>query len=113
MGKKLIGKRKLALGNDPALAYLPEFDARNELISNIAGIGWRMALMIIVPVIAGIKLDEKLNSKPSYTLAAFFIAIFGCGYLINRTYKQINADMASRFKSKKKIKPTPQKGLDD
>lgn len=114
MGKKLVRKRKLALGDDPALAYLPEFDARDQLLSSMLGIGWRMALTILIPVFAGIKLDQHFNSKPSYTLAAFFVAIIGCGVLISRTYKQINSEMSARFKTKKnKTKPTPQKGFDD
>jgi hypothetical protein len=65
---------------------------RNKLVASLAGLGWRMAIMVATPIFIGVKLDEKFNTKPSYSLAAFFIAIAGSGYLIYQAYHDIETE---------------------
>jgi hypothetical protein len=69
-----------------------------------ANIGWRLAIMILLPLFIGVQLDKKFDSSPSITLAAFFIAIFGAGVIINKTYKEINAQTAEQFKKTTKTR---------
>ncbi len=95
---------------DPALAYLPEFNAQSQLMGSMISVGWRLALTILVPVFIGIWLDKKFDTKPSFTLTAFFIAIAISAVVIYQMYKEIN-DQTSKLKFKKTKKTI--KGYDD
>lgn len=94
MGKAAAEREKRTTtneGDDPAMNYLAAFDAKSQLLMASVNIGWRLALTVLIPLFIGVQLDKKFNSTPSITLAAFFIAIFGAGVIINKTYNEINA----------------------
>lgn len=88
---------------DPAIDQLAVMDARSMLVANLISMGWRLALMVLLPIFLGIQIDKKLDSAPSVTLAAFFIAIFGAGILIYRTYVELSPQSADTKNSKQGV----------
>ncbi len=95
MGKAAARKRTTTkYKGDPVLDQLTAIDARSMLMGGLVGMGWRLALMVLVPIFIGVQLDKRFDSSPSLTLAAFFVAIFGAGVLIYNTYSEINAQQA-------------------
>lgn len=106
MGKVAAPKRRTSYADsDPALDYLAAFDARAQLVGAGLSIGWRLAVMVLLPLFIGVQLDRRFDSSPSLTLAAFFIAIFGAGMLIYRTYQEYVAQAAEAEAAKSKRKP--------
>jgi hypothetical protein len=101
MGKQ-TGRKRTTKATDMPQDIFPMFDARGRMLSSIASMGWRMAVMIIIPVFIGLKLDERFDSKPSYVLTGFFLAIAGCIYLIYKEYKEITAETAELFPEPKR-----------
>lgn len=104
MGKAAAKKRTTLSSDDPALDYLPSFDARQMLLGNIVGMGWRLALTVLIPIFLGVQLDRRFDTAPSLTLAAFFIAIFASGLLIAKTYTEL-----MRQSTEETTKKTPRK----
>jgi len=106
MGKAATRKRTTIENSDPALDALAVFQARNMLVSEIVTMGWKLALMVLLPIFIGVQLDNRFNTKPSLTLAAFFIAIFGAGVMIFKTYNDLMTQAALEQASpiKKKVK---------
>lgn len=109
MGKAAAQKRTTKFKGDPVLDQLKVVSARNMLITSLFSMGWRLAIMVLLPIFIGVQLDKKLNSAPSITLAAFFIAIFGASMLIYKTYNEIttlqnieDARAAKRAKKRKR-----------
>lgn len=104
MGKiNSLKKRPKSKFVDPALDQLTVIDARSMLITNLISMGWRLAIMVLLPIFIGIQIDKKLNSSPSVTLAAFFIALFGAGILIYRTYVELTPQSTSTESSKQNV----------
>ncbi|MDQ2973607.1 MAG: AtpZ/AtpI family protein [bacterium] len=89
--------------DDPVLDYFPAFDARSHMVTSMVGVGWRLALTVLIPVFIGIWADAKFETEPSLTLAAFFLAIFGSSVVIARMYKELN-DQAKEMKFNKPSK---------
>ena len=83
-------------------------EVRSRLITTTVNMGWRMAIMIVIPIIIGLKLDEHYDSKPSYVLTGFFLAIAGCAYIIYNEYKAIN-DEAEELSNQAKRSTTKTK----
>ena len=91
MGTK-AGRKQTTKATEVPQDYFSVLDVRSRLITSTVSMGWRMAIMIIIPIIIGLKLDERFDSKPSYVLTGFFLAIAGCAYIISSEYKAINAE---------------------
>lgn len=113
MGKAATRKRTTIKNSDPALDYLSMYSARNMLFTNLIGMGWRLALMVLIPIFIGVQLDRRFDSEPSLTLAAFFVAIFGASMLIYRTYAELMADAAEAERTQSKRKKTVKRSSDD
>lgn len=89
MGKAAARKRTTKFKSDPVLDQLAAANAKSMLFANMFSMGWRLALMVLIPIFAGVQLDKKFDTSPSLTLAAFFIAVFGAGLLIARTFNEM------------------------
>ncbi len=94
MGKAAARKRTTIKNGDPALDHLAMFDARTMMLGELVTMGWKLALMVLIPIFIGVQLDKHFDSKPSVTLTAFFIAIFGASMVIYKTYNRLNAQAA-------------------
>jgi F0F1-type ATP synthase assembly protein I len=112
--KKVAKKRKgpSSKTEDPALAYLPEFNAQSQLMGSMLNVGWRLALTVLIPVFIGIWADNKFGTKPSFTITALFIAVAVSSVVIYQMYKDINIQ-TSKMKFKKTNKSKIIKGYDD
>lgn len=69
--------------------------ARRQFVSTALTMGWQLAGMVIIPVVIGVKLDDRLGSTPSYTLAALVLATGGAVWVISNTIKQVNKEQES------------------
>ncbi|MCA9348503.1 AtpZ/AtpI family protein [Candidatus Saccharibacteria bacterium] len=88
---------------DPAISEIDKLavlDARNMLITNMLGMGLRLAFTVLVPIFVGIQLDKWLDSSPSATLAAFMVAIYMSSVMIYRNYVSM-VNESTRQESKK------------
>ncbi len=102
---------KIAEDAHAAEDYTTVVDVRNRLLGSMVSLGWRMAISIMLPIIIGLKLDERFGSKPSYALTGFFLGLAGSAYLIYNEYKEINIETARlELESKKPL--TKSKGRD-
>ncbi len=107
MVKTISGKRQVRaakIESDPVADQLVAANAKNILIGNIVTMGFRLGIMVLVPIFAGVQLDKRFDSAPSLTLAAFFIAIFGSSLLIYKTYAEMAAQTAESDKVKTKTR---------
>lgn len=98
---------------DPVADQLPTFDAKTMLVSNMISMGWRLAIMVLLPIFIGVQIDKKLDSSPSVTLAAFFIAIFGAGMLIYKTFTDMNANVELDDKKEASIQKQTKEKMND
>lgn len=90
MGKaKLRSKKAAPVATDQIDKSLAVFAARKDFVTLSVNMGWQLAITILVPVIIGVQLDKRLDSAPSYTLAALFLAIGMSVVVINKTIKQV------------------------
>lgn len=99
---KAAAKSKTTTPEISAQRYMDVFDARNRFFAATLGMGWRLALTVLIPLIAGIKLDDHFNTSPSYTLAGFMLAVAGGAAVVWNSVKAVNAEQAELDKPKTK-----------
>ncbi len=43
---------------------------------------WRLALIVLIPLLGGVALDNKFNSSPAFTIVGFLLAMAGTAYVL-------------------------------
>ena len=72
--------------------------AQKQFFGATFTLGWRLAITVLVPLIAGIKLDQHFHSSPSYTLAGFMIAVAAGAAAVWATVKEVNKEQEQEAK---------------
>lgn len=95
MGKAAAkSKTTTPAANDTTQQYMDVLAAKNRFFAVTLNMGWRLALTVLIPLIAGIKLDDRFKTSPSYTLAGFFLAVAGGAMVVWSSVKEVNAEQA-------------------
>lgn len=101
---KIAASKKTTTAEDVTKKYLSSFDVQNRFFAATLGMGWRMAITVLVPLIAGIQVDKHFKSSPSYTLAGFMIAVAGAVAVVANSVKEVNQEQADMDKEANKSK---------
>jgi F0F1-type ATP synthase assembly protein I len=97
MGSLTVPKKTPS--SDKATELLQQV-AKTQFITATMNLGWRLALTVVIPLVGGVKLDEKLGSSPSWTLTGMFIAVAaGCG-VVWQTIKEVTEQQAEAANAK-------------
>lgn len=75
--------------------------ARSQFLSATLNMGWRLAITVVIPIVLGVKLDERFNTAPSLTLLGLFIATTAGCMAVWSTIQEINKEQAEEAKVKK------------
>lgn len=89
---------------DSASKFMAMSIARSRFVSASAGLAWRMAIAVLVPVIVGVQIDKHFKTSPSYTLGGIFLGVGLSAMIIWKTVKQISADQTTQDLAIKPIK---------
>lgn len=57
---------------------------------------WRLAIVVLVPIVGGFELDKHLGVGPALTVIGFLIAMIGVYIIMKRTVTNVD----ERFKPK-------------
>lgn len=90
MGKAAAKDKTTTPAQSELERSLAAFTARQDFLNAALNMGWQLAITIIVPVFIGVKLDDRFNTSPSYTLAALFLAVALSIVVVARIIKQVN-----------------------
>jgi len=61
---------------------------------------WRLAVVVLLPLIGGVELDKKLNTSPWFTIVGFLLAMAGAGLVMWQTLQQVDRRYANSDKYK-------------
>lgn len=59
-------------------------EARGQFFSAAISMSWQLAVVVLVPILVGFQLDNKLNMLPLLTIVGFLIAMVGMAYVVWR-----------------------------
>lgn len=51
---------------------------------------WRLAIVVLVPIIGGFQLDKALDTSPVFFISGFVLAMTGMGLVMWRTVQAAN-----------------------
>ena len=59
-------------------------------VSLALDMSWRLAIVVLVPIIGGFELDKKLNTSPLLTIVGFVFAMLGMALVLWRMIQIVN-----------------------
>lgn len=71
------------------------YDAQRQFISAAMNMSWQLAIVVLVPIIGGYKLDQKLNMVPLLTIVGFILAMIGMVFVVWRQM-QLNSPVSAK-----------------
>jgi F0F1-type ATP synthase assembly protein I len=90
---KAASTKKITSGDDLE-KQLKIMQAKQQFLGATMGMGWRLAVTVVVPIVLGVKLDEHFKSSPSLTLAGLFLATGAGSAAVWTTIKEVNEAQA-------------------
>lgn len=101
---KAAAKRKLTTtpARDELDEYMLRVNAKQQFIGATVNMGWRLAVTVVIPIVIGVKADERFNSSPSYTLTGLIIAATAGCVAVWSSVKEVNREQALEDKEKNK-----------
>jgi hypothetical protein len=77
-----------------------ERNSQADFLSAALNMGWQLAIVVLVPVVGGYKLDTKFNSLPALTIVGLVIASVGTGLILHRQLQRFNVPYKAAKKTK-------------
>lgn len=74
--------------------------AKRQFIAATSNMGWRLAITVIIPIVAGVKIDEYINTSPSFTLLGLMIAAAAGCAAVWATVKEVSREQAENDSEK-------------
>lgn len=69
----------------PPIATSEKVDAaRAAFLSAATNMSWQLAIVVLVPILGGVKLDDVLGWTPVLTIAGFVLALVGMALVVRR-----------------------------
>ncbi len=78
--------------------------ARQLFLGSTLNMGWRLAVTVVIPIVAGVKIDEHFRTSPSYTLLGLMLAAVAGSAAVWSAIQQVNREQADEEKRHPKTK---------
>jgi F0F1-type ATP synthase assembly protein I len=76
--------------------------AKRQFLAATSNMGWRLAMTVVIPIVAGVKIDEHFNTSPSFTLLGLMIAATAGCAAVWATVKEVSREQAEDESEKPK-----------
>jgi len=64
--------------------------ARSAFTSAAIGMSWQLAIIVLLPIVGGYKLDQTADSSPLWTLIGLVVALAGSIFVIRKALSSVN-----------------------
>jgi F0F1-type ATP synthase assembly protein I len=68
-------------------------DSQKLFMATMLGMSWQLAIIVLVPIFGGYKLDTVFKTSPVLTLIGLALAMIGMVLIVRRSIKELNKYM--------------------
>lgn len=73
-----------------ANAQSPATPGKDFLLASL-DMSWRLAIVVLVPIVGGFYLDKALEMLPVFTIVGFVVAMAGTAFVVWRALKEYSS----------------------
>lgn len=70
--------------------------AKNQFVYAVIGMSWQLALVVILPILAGSAIDKHFKVEPYGVIAGFVLAFVGAVMVVMRNMKLVSPTETKR-----------------
>jgi len=74
--------------------------AGQRILGSLVGMGWRLLIAVMGPIIVGLQIDKHLETGKRNTFGGFILAICLSSYMIYKEYQQIQSNVSEHTDTK-------------
>ncbi len=87
VGHKLDGRQK-----NPLKTVFSQDQAKQMFLRESLDMTWRLAMVVLIPIIAGYELDKLLKTLPLFTMIGLVIAMVSCYLVVMKSLKRLTSN---------------------
>lgn len=76
--------------------------AKRQFLGATMNMGFRLAITVVIPIVIGVKLDQRWETSPNFTLLGLFLAAGAGSAAVWGTIKEVNQLQAEEDAANKK-----------
>ncbi len=86
-------KTTAAHPTSPATTSGSDVQARPAMVVAASSMVWQLAVVVLLPIFGGAKLDDVFNTGPVITVIGFALGAIGMGYVVWRQMKLMSPEI--------------------
>ncbi len=98
MIKTAVPSKSENRSNNDAKTTKTDVNPNNQFIGAALSMSWQLAIVVLVPIIGGFKLDQYLKTSPAGIIIGFIIAMVGTTIIIRKSFNEFNETSATKGK---------------
>jgi F0F1-type ATP synthase assembly protein I len=75
-----------------------ELTPGGQFMSASLAMSWQLAIVVLVPIIGGYKLDQHLGTTPYLLIIGFILAMAGTYLIVKRAFSDLNENVYNKDK---------------
>lgn len=75
-----------------------ELNPKNQFIGASLSMSWQLAVVVLVPIVGGYKLDQHFKTSPLWVIFGFVLAMIGFFIIIQRVLSEFNENVYNKDK---------------
>ena len=77
-----------------------ETSPKSQFIGASLSMSWQLMVVVLVPIIGGVKLDQHLKTTPYLFIIGFIIAMLGSVFVIKKSFNEFNVKVTKKVTKK-------------
>jgi F0F1-type ATP synthase assembly protein I len=90
MTKEVRSVKKAPTNKNDSNPTMDLKDPRSIFLASVFTMSWQLAIVFLIPVIGGYKLDQHLKTSPTYFLIGLVIAVIGVVLVLRNVLREFN-----------------------
>jgi len=72
-----------------------KFEVKSQFFALAVNMSWQLAIIVLVPIVGGFKLDQYIKTTPLFTIVGFIIAMAGTALTLKRILGDLNGTQST------------------
>jgi len=82
--------RKTTTIEQDARSLVSVFEARRLFLTSTIDMSWKLALSVMIPLGAGIKIDQHYGTEPAFIFAGLLLGVIAGGLVVWKTVQKVD-----------------------
>lgn len=99
MIKTVTPNSAAAIASREAETSKTKLNPKSQFVGTALSMSWQLAIVVLIPVIGGYKIDQHFKTLPTFTVAGLVLSMIGTIVIIKKALNQLSDGFSRADKS--------------